>query len=274
MTDPLDGRAIFVSPHLDDVALSCGGTVALHSSRGQRPLIVTVAAGVPGGTDGAAPVTEFQFQDPDHGDNESARYVASRRREDAAAAAVLGASTRWFPYLDAVYRGYGAAIFGKRRQEQELADRIADDLEQVWRETGSGSVLLPLALGNHVDHQLCASLHDRLRRAGVPVWHYEDVPYVLRWAAAENWMNAMEPASLRGAIKPYLEQRLAMMGLVPCLIDVTRHMPSRLAAVECYKSQIAGLFPQHNHRALISAYAARLMPTPEGAYAERFWAMA
>jgi LmbE family N-acetylglucosaminyl deacetylase len=257
ITDPLDGRAIFVAPHLDDVALSCGGTVASHASCGQQPLIVTIAAGVPDRVDG---------------ENRHAGYVACRRREDAAAASILGASTRWFEYLDAVYRGYGAAVFGGRRREQDLADRIGRDLEKVWRDTGSASVFLPLGIGNHVDHQLCASLHEQLRRSGAAVWHYEDVPYVLRWAATESWINAVELAPLREAIKPYLEQRLAMMGLVPRVVEVTRHMTRRLAAVECYQSQIGGLFPRHDHRALILGYAARL--TPDDAYGERFWAFA
>jgi LmbE family N-acetylglucosaminyl deacetylase len=259
MADPLDGRAIFVAPHLDDVALSCGGTVACHASCGQQPLIVTIAAGV-----------------PDRGDGEDgyASYVASRRREDAAAAAVLGASTRWFEYLDAVYRGYGAAVFGRPRQEQDLADRISRELEQVWRDTRPVNVFLPLGIGNHVDHQLCASLHASLRRSGMAVWHYEDVPYVLRWAATERWIDAMELAPLREAITPYLEQRLVMMGLVPSVVEVTPHMTARLAAVECYQSQLVGLFPRHDHRALIRGYAARLMPAQDDAYGERFWTFA
>jgi LmbE family N-acetylglucosaminyl deacetylase len=262
MADPLEGRAIFVSPHLDDVALSCGGTVACHASRGQQPVIVTIAAKAP------------DRQDMADAGNEDARHVECRRREDAAAAAILGASTRWFAYLDAVYRGYGASVFGGRRDEHDLADRIYADLELVWRDTGSLSVFLPLGIGNHIDHQICASLHERLRRSGAAVWHYEDVPYVLRWTAAETWINAVELAPPRRTITPYLEQRLATMGLMPCLVEVTPHMPSRLAAVECYGSQIRGLFPGRNHRALIRGYSARLMGSQPGAYGERFWAFA
>ena len=256
MADPLDGRAIFVAPHLDDVALSCGGTVACHASRGQEPLIVTVAAGAPAGA-------EAQDMHVD--------YVGCRRREDAAAAAALGASTEWLPYLDAVYRGYGAEIFGARRQESGLVDRIGRDLERRWSESGSVSVFLPLGIGNHVDHQLCASLHERLRRVGATVWHYEDTPYVLRWAAAERWINSMELAPLKVAVKPYLEERLVTMGLVPSVVEVTRQMTGRLAAIECYQSQLAGLFPRRNHRAVIRAYAASLMSKQE-TYGERFWA--
>jgi LmbE family N-acetylglucosaminyl deacetylase len=274
MADPLDGRAIFVSPHLDDVALSCGGTVASHASRGQHPLIVTIAAAIPGRCGTVAGGAPYPAEETAGGEDAPARHVACRRREDAAAAVILGASTRWFPYLDAVYRGYGAAVFGGRRDEQDLADRICGDLERLWRDTGSANVFLPLGIGNHVDHQICASLHERLRRCGAAVWHYEDVPYVLRWVAAENWINAVEPAPPREAVTPYLEQRLATMGLVPCLVEVTPHMASRLAAVECYGSQIRGLFPRHDHRASIRGYAARLMSAQQGAFAERFWAFA
>ncbi|MGN6673994.1 MAG: PIG-L deacetylase family protein, partial [Thermomicrobiales bacterium] len=37
----------FLAPHYDDVALSCGGTVALLAGQGARPLVVTVFGGDP-----------------------------------------------------------------------------------------------------------------------------------------------------------------------------------------------------------------------------------
>ena len=42
-----DHRHIFLSPHLDDVVYSCGGTLGVQVSTGIRPLVITVFAGVP-----------------------------------------------------------------------------------------------------------------------------------------------------------------------------------------------------------------------------------
>src|SRR6185503_3764875 len=38
---------IYLSPHLDDVALSCGGAIARHSATGARVLVVTVCTASP-----------------------------------------------------------------------------------------------------------------------------------------------------------------------------------------------------------------------------------
>ena len=40
-----DHRHIFLSPHLDDVVYSCGGTLGVQVSTGLRPLVITVFAG-------------------------------------------------------------------------------------------------------------------------------------------------------------------------------------------------------------------------------------
>ena len=39
--------ALYLSPHLDDAALSCGGQIAQATRQGRRVLIVTVMAGDP-----------------------------------------------------------------------------------------------------------------------------------------------------------------------------------------------------------------------------------
>src|SRR4051794_35360271 len=93
-------RRVYVAPHYDDVALSCGGTVAMDARTG-APLIVTVFAGQPDGS-----LSAFaHLQHAQWGVSE-AEVIAQRRREDACAAAALGASvaTRWLDFLDAIYR--------------------------------------------------------------------------------------------------------------------------------------------------------------------------
>src|SRR5436305_1492700 len=94
-------RHIFVEPHFDDVALSCGGSVVAFAARGEPVLVVTLFAGNPGAT---ADVTEFAA-------GQHARWggaadpIAERELEQRAALARLGAD--WLPleFFDAIYRG-------------------------------------------------------------------------------------------------------------------------------------------------------------------------
>ena len=39
------GPSVFLSPHYDDVVLSCGGTVALLVEQGEPPLVLTIFGG-------------------------------------------------------------------------------------------------------------------------------------------------------------------------------------------------------------------------------------
>ena len=38
---------VYLSPHLDDAVLSCGGLIHRQVVAGQRPLVVTIFAGTP-----------------------------------------------------------------------------------------------------------------------------------------------------------------------------------------------------------------------------------
>ena len=48
-------RHIYLSPHLDDAALSCGGGIAAQRAAGERVLVVTFCTG--------APAPDMQFSD-------------------------------------------------------------------------------------------------------------------------------------------------------------------------------------------------------------------
>ncbi|MBI2940837.1 MAG: PIG-L family deacetylase [Chloroflexi bacterium] len=238
-------RALYVAPHFDDVALSCGGTVVREAEMGVAPLVVTVFAGDPTGPD----LTPFaRFQHARWGSDDA---LGERRQEDAAAMAALNADYLWLPFLDAIYRGdqylSDDELFGPLKpDDHKLVGRLADDLLHLWRQTDGAVVSLPLALGNHVDHQLCRATGAPLRAAGAPLRYYEDVPY------------ALTP----GAIGP--DDRW----LDPELIDVTATMDRRLAAIACYASQLPTIFRHHGpHTQAVRAHAASLAPgaVPVGA---------
>ena len=92
-----DFDQIYLSPHLDDAVLSCGGRISQQTARGEKVLVVTVCAGDPP----PAPLSEFaqalhiRWALPFH-------PVAARRDEDEAALAVLGASALHLPLPDCI----------------------------------------------------------------------------------------------------------------------------------------------------------------------------
>src|SRR6516164_6338526 len=81
-----DHRHIFLSPHLDDVVYSCGGTLGVQVSSGLHPLVITIFAGIPPTNTDLSPFAlqkhrewgADQTKEPGH-------IIKVRRQEDAGA---------------------------------------------------------------------------------------------------------------------------------------------------------------------------------------------
>ncbi len=169
--------ALFISPHLDDVAFSCGGLAALLSDAGWQTILATVF------TRSIVPAQGFALKcQLDKGLPADADYMALRRQEDLRAAALLGfTALHWLDFPEAPHRGYTSApaLFNAILP----ADTIAQDVAAALAEIGSAKrvemVLVPQGLGAHVDHQIVvqAALQtfppDRLA-------FYRDTPYAIR----------------------------------------------------------------------------------------------
>lgn len=171
--------AIYLSPHLDDVVLSCGGQIYQKSRAGEQVLVVTVMAGDPP----ASPLSNFARGLHDRWQL-GAETVASRRQEDIAALTYLGVDYLHWPIPDCIYRidpvsgeAYYAseeALFGDvNANEADILNSLVQLLETLplhWR------LFAPLAVGNHVDHQITRKAAERWLRPKKPIY-YEDYPY-------------------------------------------------------------------------------------------------
>lgn len=170
---------IYLSPHFDDVALSCGGLVWQQAQAGQLVNVWTICAGEPSG-EGFSPVAEFLHQRWNTGE----RAVAIRRAEDLASCAQMGAAARHFPIPDCIYRrgeagqflypSFEAILDPLCGPEAPLIEQLCQMLAQEL--PAEAEVVCPLALGGHVDHRLTRAAAERLGR---PLWYYADYPYVL-----------------------------------------------------------------------------------------------
>ena len=195
------GPALFLQPHYDDVALSCGATVAAWAAAGSQPRMVTVFASelVEGmvGEFAERKHSRWNVSDLD-------AVPATRRSEDERAAAALGCSVRWLGLPDAIYRGdrytSDASLYGAPHPEElPLADHLAEELLRLPEWRPGSDVFVSLGVGDHVDHQLVFEAGRRLAQRGVRVWAYEDLPYGIH--TPRRWDRALQTLRTRCRVR-------------------------------------------------------------------------
>ena len=219
-----DGTTLFLAPHYDDVALSCGGTVAALADVGARPIVVTIFGGEPAPDD----LSAFARGQHDRWGTGAGDTVATRLAEDRSAAAILGCDTRVLPFLDAIYRGdqYRSddALFGPVAPAD--APLVAAIAAEVAALAGPGATVhVPLGVGNHVDHQIVYRVGRMLAARGWRALAYEDFPY-----AALDGATARRLEAVAGEVGP------------PEAVPVAATLSRRIAAIAAYRSQLPTIF--------------------------------
>jgi LmbE family N-acetylglucosaminyl deacetylase len=253
-------RHIYLQPHFDDAALSCGGAIVLQSATGQRPLIVTVFGGMP---PAGAALSGFagQLQQRMGVGLDAAEAVRRRREEDTNAAAVLGADTLWLDYLDAIYRGAPAyyqtneALFGAvNGGDLALDEQLAAVFLNIAERAPLAAIYAPLGVGHHVDHLLCCSAADRLAQRKLNVKFYEDFPYVAQQGG------------------PQARQAELAITMEPELVEISGTLAAKQEAIVRYASQIPQLFGSEERlRQMLRDYSGSLRRAYPGVAIERYW---
>jgi LmbE family N-acetylglucosaminyl deacetylase len=224
---------VYLSPHLDDAVLSCGGAIHQQVMAGRRPLVVTLFAGRP-----PANVDLSDFAQSLHARwRDSADLIATRWTEDQAALTALGADYLRLNYPDCIYRGreqadewyYASeeAIFGRvHPAEQGLPVELAATLSEFIPPGDGVTLYVPLTIGNHVDHQVAFATALILKAQGWQVQFYEDYPY------AETDGAVAAALAARGA--SHWQSTLVPLG--------KEDLEAKIQAIACYESQIRVLF--------------------------------
>jgi len=171
---------IYLSPHLDDVALSAGGLLWEQSQAGESASIWTLFAGDP------APGPLSAFAEGLHTRwGVGRKAIAVRREEDKRACQILGATPYHFPIPDCIYRTKDGTNEHLYASEESLFGDVhpaEGALIQQFRHTMNqnlphdAQVVCPLALGGHVDHQLTRAAAESM---GIELMYYADYPYLL-----------------------------------------------------------------------------------------------
>jgi LmbE family N-acetylglucosaminyl deacetylase len=260
-------RHVFVAPHPDDAALSCGGLIASLKAQREQIAIVSVYSGA-GDPEG---LTTYQrealgFADPGSSWAGSAlppvAAMEARRAEDRA----YGAELAFVDLPDAVFRGYEGddQLTGAPRADDPVpVEALATALAGLRPDR----VYAPLAIGGHVDHRLvgravlalAATPHSTVRGL---LRFYEDFPYTL----TRDWEG---PADLDPEIVASLP---AGFELAPELVSIESLLEAKLAGMSAYASQVDHLFGGPDGLAEAVRIQAGRPGRAEGIHAsERYW---
>jgi LmbE family N-acetylglucosaminyl deacetylase len=239
----MDYTTIYLSPHLDDAALSCGGQIYERTRQGERVLIVTVAAGdVP-----AAPLSELARLHHERWQL-VADTVQRRREEDILACQILGADYRHWSLPDCIYRRHPQtneplyttldAIFGSvRAAESGLVAQLARQMAGL---PPAAQVYAPLGVGGHVDHQLTRQAAEICY--GRSLTYYEDYPYV---AMAGTLAKVIAPDDTRWQ---------------PTTVPLSEAaLQAKYRSIAAFASQLSSFFhDQADMEAQVGSYAAQV----------------
>jgi LmbE family N-acetylglucosaminyl deacetylase len=185
---------VYVSAHLDDAVLSCGGAIHRQTAAGEPARVITVFSGE---ADTDVELSPFALVQHGYWGNPP-QPMTLRRAEDTAALALLGARGLYLDHLDAVYRTDGSGQWMYADQETLLgevhpgdpvaldgAQRLADRLASLIPLQDQTVVYAPLGVGRHIDHQITHAAAQDLFTRGYRLAFYEDYPYAERPAALE-----------------------------------------------------------------------------------------
>lgn len=257
---------IYLAPHYDDAALSCGGMIHQQNQAGQLVLVITIFAAPPESNEPLSPFAERQHQQ--WGNPQDA--ISVRQAEDQAAMQILGADYLRLKFTDCIYRGKprsgewyylsDADLFGQvHPAERPLIPQIAEAILELVLAGDDTTVFAPLAVGHHVDHQLVNAAAWQLQQQGYQLAFYEDYPYVDPHYAAKyshtepTTLVAQQPATLEPQSRPIAEENLS----------------AKIDSIRAYSSQIPVLFGDNEQMA--ARVRDFVLHVGHGQPAERIW---
>jgi len=216
--------AVYLSPHLDDAILSCGGRIARECAAGERIVVLTLFTA----DEPATPPSPFAATLARWWSLPPGEVMRARRREDLEACARLGCRPEHAGLVEAPYRLDPAgrplyasldALYGTLAEAEEPSvERLAARLAAL----DAHRIVAPLGVGGHVDHRLVRRAAERARPDAL---FYEEFPYT-EW----KW-RALDRALGRRA-----DWRCEAIELTDA------ELVARREAIECYRSQVPALF--------------------------------
>lgn len=158
---------VVLSPHTDDAALSCPGSLLEEARGGKSTVVVALFTN-------ANPLADFHTQQ---------RYGELRAVSERAAG-MLGASVRHGGFVDApqrspLYATLSGLLCLPTQSDQEILSNVRTYLHGIVREMEPQKVLVPLGVDQHVDHRITheAAVEIASDYPHVEFLCYEDRPF-------------------------------------------------------------------------------------------------
>ncbi|MEN6435491.1 MAG: PIG-L family deacetylase [Anaerolineaceae bacterium] len=187
---------IYVSPHLDDAILSCGGMIWQQTQLGDHVEIWTVCAKENPYPE-LSPYAQALHDRWGTGDE----TVSIRRGEDKAACLISGAAFSHYSFYDCIYRrdddgnpvvtcDIELVIPPENWELNEAKHILKPMLEKI---PSTANIVGPLTMGGHRDHRLVRML---LEDTFPSIYYFADFPYIVQYDLdIAQWTEEMKVAS-------------------------------------------------------------------------------
>lgn len=200
-------RYIFLSPHLDDAAFSCGAL--LHFLKSKHKNVTVINFFTKGGTLNTLSAKKFLKLS---GYNNAQELFTQRENEDRQALEPLvtriinlgfqdilwrqknNLSTlkqiigKFVPEFIHIYPTYRFHILGKsaKPEDQLLVKEIKSALNRIIKTSSKTCLFAPLGTGGHIDHLL---VRDIFPQANSSIIYYSELPYRLHSQEPNDFIN-------------------------------------------------------------------------------------
>jgi hypothetical protein len=150
-------------------------------------------------------------------------------------------------------------------------------LDELIPEPSAVTLYAPLAIGNHVDHQLARSLAASLNPDDWHVWFYEDFPYLENPGALLAALSYFRPSSLQADIVAIdSEAKSAMISRyktqIPIIFGSEYNMKRRIERSSTFTSKVIfDLSQKVNFKEMELDHKARLPIAGRKFQFERIW---
>ncbi len=255
---------VFISPHLDDVVLSCGGIIHSLKNYGGPIYVITIFAGSP--VNGLSSFAKWLH----NAWNLPSDTPIYRREEDYKAISFLAAKSVHLPFQDSIYRLNPSTqqflyttksnIFsGDWSKEPALLSEIISELKKQFIKQDYELIFVPLGIGQHIDHILTRkaveSIFTKLKRD--KLIFYEDFPYALKFHPFDDQIFESSKNPTHSRVYSLTEEDIQ----------------AKEYAIQLYKSQSQEVAGEIGVQIVqVRQYASLVIGKDKEEYGERYWA--
>ncbi len=182
-------KHIYLSPHSDDVALSCGGEIISHEASKNDTLVLNVFTSEQQESHLAASAETALFDS----------LNAERTLEDKSAWDSIGIECQYLNVPEALLRRRFPFQLRLGGRDPATENAVYDAVLGYVRSHCEANFYFPAGIGSHVDHLICKNLGFRLLDEGIlgKIYLYEDIPYSwLRFVRHECYRTLLKAVEI------------------------------------------------------------------------------